>query len=147
MSYFIHLCKFFVCAQCLNQPVYLYSIKCYSLYNQIKHQGSSEAQVVRRSPPTAKGPEFASRSLHVDFVVDETESGFVFPRVFPVFPLPQISFHQFSTLISLISFHLISSAPVMVHQSVVGRHCHSQTINKGISSHPIPRLGPVLCTS
>ena len=33
------------------------------------------SQVVIHSPPTAGGIEFGSRSLHVIFVVDETESG------------------------------------------------------------------------
>ena len=37
-----------------------------------------------------------------------------FPRGFSRFPLPQISFHYFSTVISFISFRFISSAFVMV---------------------------------
>ena len=39
-----------------------------------------------------------------------------FSRGFSRFPLPQISFHHLSTLISSISFHFISSALVMVRQ-------------------------------
>ena len=41
-------------------------------------------------------------TLHVGFVVDGTEFGYVFLRVSL---LPQISFHHFSILISFISFH------------------------------------------
>ena len=40
-----------------------------------------------------------------------------FSRGFSRFPLPQISFHYFSTLISFISLHFISSTPVMVRQA------------------------------
>ena len=56
------------------------------------------------------GPEFASRSLHVGFVVDETEPEYGFLRVCPVFPCQKFhstiypqSFHYF------VSFHFISS--------------------------------------
>ena len=63
------------------------------------------------------GPEFASRSLHVGFVVDEVESGYIFLGVSPVFPLHKISFQHFSTLISLITFHFTTSAPVVVRQA------------------------------
>ena len=108
--------------------------------------GGLMAQAVRRSPPTAGGPEFASRSLHVGFVVDETGSGQVFHGVSPVFPLPQISFHHFSTLISSISFHFIR--PCDGASGVVSRHlCYSQTYNIGASSHLIPRPDLVLNTS
>ena len=58
------------------------------------------------------------------------------------FPLPQISFHHFSTLISSISFHFIS--PCDGATGVVGRHpCFSRTYNIGASSHLI--LDPTLC--
>ena len=56
--------------------------------------------------PRQGGHEFASRSLHVDFVVDEFV-WVVFPRGFSSFPQPLILFHHFSTLISIISFHFI----------------------------------------
>ena len=59
--------------------------------------------------------EFASRSLHVGFVVDETGSGKVFHRVSPVFP-----YHKFHSTISPHSSHpfrFISSALVLVHQA------------------------------
>ena len=58
-----------------------------------------------------------------------------FSQGFFHFPPPQISFHHFSTLILLILFHFLSSAPVMVLQtwladiftihrpSVKGVHC------------------------
>ena len=61
-----------------------------------------------------------------------------FSRGFSSFPLPQISFHHFSILISSISFHFIS--PCDGASGVVGRHpCYSRTYNIGASSHPIPR--------
>ena len=42
---------------------------------------------VRRSPLTAAlGSENESRSLHVDFAMDETKSGVGFLGIFPVFP-------------------------------------------------------------
>ena len=59
-----------------------------------------------------------------------------FSRGFYGFPLTQISFHHFSTLISSISFHFISPC-----DGVVGRHtCYSLTYNIGASS-----LDPTLC--
>ena len=61
-----------------------------------------------------------------------------FSRGFSRFPLPQISFHYFSTLISSISFHFIS--PCDGATGVVGRHpCYSLTFHIGASSHLIPR--------
>ena len=69
-----------------------------------------------------------------------------FSRGFSRFPLPQISFHHFSTLISSISFHFI--CPCDGATGVVGRHpCYSQTYNMGASSHLIPRPDLVLDTS
>ena len=64
-----------------------------------------------------------------------------FSRSFSRFPLPQISFHHFSTLISSISFHLIR--PCDGASGVVGRHpCYSQTYNIGL--HHISSLDPTL---
>ena len=68
-----------------------------------------------------------------------------FTRGFSRFPVPQISFHHFSTLISCISFHFISSCDGA--SGVVGRHpCYSWTYNIGASSHLIPRPDLVLDT-
>ena len=61
-------------------------------------------------------------------------------RGFSRFPLPQISFHHFSTLISSITFHFIS--PCDGALGVVGRHpSDSRTyIYRGfIASHPSTR--------
>ena len=67
---------------------------------------------------------------------------------FPRFPLPQISFHHFYTLLSFISFHLISSAPAMCAPGLVRRNLYStQTFNKRTSSYLIPLLDPVTETS
>ena len=69
-----------------------------------------------------------------------------FSRGFSRFPLSQISFHHFSTLISSISFHFIS--PCDGASGVVGRHpCYSRTYNVGASSHLIPRPDLVSDTS
>ena len=69
-----------------------------------------------------------------------------FSRGFSRFPLPQISFHHFTTLISSISFHFIS--PYDGASGVVGRHpCYSLTYNIRASSHLIPRPDLVLDTS
>ena len=69
-----------------------------------------------------------------------------FSRGFSRFPLPQISFHHFSTLISSISFHFIS--PCDDESGVIGRHpCYTLTYNIGASSHLIRRLDLVLDTS
>ena len=66
-----------------------------------------------------------------------------FSRGFTRFPLPQISVHHFSPLISSISFHFIS--PCDGAFGVVGRHpCYSRTFNLGASSHLIPRPDLVL---
>ena len=55
--------------------------------------------------------------LHVGFRCERNRVWIVFSRGFSRFPLAQISFHNFSTLISFISFNFISSAPVMVRQA------------------------------
>ena len=69
-----------------------------------------------------------------------------FSRGFSRFPLPQSSFHHFSTLISSISFYFIS--PCDDASDVVGRHpYYSRTYNIGASSHLIPRPDLVLDTS
>ena len=69
-----------------------------------------------------------------------------FSRGFSRFPLPQISFHHFSILISSISFFVIR--PCDGASGVVGRHpCYSRTINIGASSHLIPRPDLLLDTS
>ena len=60
--------------------------------------------MVFRSPSTAEGTEFAPRSLLLGFMVDET----VFSG-FSSFPLSQISFHHFSTLMSFISLRQLLS--------------------------------------
>ena len=81
------------------------------------------------SPPTAGGP--SSRLGHSICVSWRTIR----------FPLPQISFHHFSTPISLISFHFIHLCDV--ESGVVGRHhCYSQNFKyRGfIESHPSTRL-------
>ena len=68
-----------------------------------------------------------------------------FSRSFSHFPLPQISFHHFSILISSILFHFISPCD---GASGIGRHpCHWLTYNIGASSHIIPRPDLVLDTS
>ena len=65
-----------------------------------------------------------------------------FSRGFSRFPLPQISFHHFSTLISSIWFHFIR--PCDDASGVVGRHpCYSRTYNLGL--HRISPHEPTLC--
>ena len=72
------------------------------------------AQAVRRSPPTAGVPSSGlGPSMWVSWWTVRGLGSF--SRGFSRFPLPQISFHHFSTLISSISF--ISSALVMVRQA------------------------------
>ena len=69
-----------------------------------------------------------------------------FSQGFSRFLLPQISFHHFSTLISSISFHVIS--PCDGASGVVGRHpCYTRIYNLGASSHLILRPDLVLDTS
>ena len=69
-----------------------------------------------------------------------------FSQGFSRFPLPQVSIHHFSTLISSISFHFIR--PCDGASGVVGRHpCYSRIYNIGASSHLIPRPDLVLDTS
>ena len=69
-----------------------------------------------------------------------------FSQGFSHFPLPQISFHHFSTLISSISFHFIR--PCDGATGMGGWHpCYSLTYNIGASSHLIPRPDLVLDTS
>ena len=103
------------------------------------------AQAVRRSPPTTGVP--SSRLGHSMWVSWWTKRGLgSFSRGFSRFPLPQISLHHFSTLISSISFHFIS--PGDGASGVVGRHpCYSRTYNIGASSHLIPRPHLVLDTN
>ena len=88
------------------------------------------------------GPEFASLSLHVGFMVDETGSGQVFYGVSPVFP-----HHNFHSTISPHSSHpfrFISSAFVMVHQAwSAGTLATHAPIIQGL--HRISSLDPTLC--
>ena len=91
-------------------------------------------------------PEFMSRSLHVEFVVDESESGYVLLEDSPVFNLPQISFHQFLhphftnfvNFICLVLLRQAWSAGTVVWQGL---------LVIGASSHFIPRPGLVPDTS
>ena len=65
-----------------------------------------------------------------------------FSRGFSRFPLPPISFHHFSILISSISFHFIRLCDGA--SGMVGRHpCYSRTYNVGL--HRISSLDPTLC--
>ena len=100
-------------------------------------KGGLVAQAVRRSPPTTGVP--SSRLGHSMWVSSWTKGVWVgFSRGFSRFPLPQISFHHFSTLISSISLHFIR--PCDGASGVVGRRpCYSRTYNIGASSHLIPR--------
>ena len=113
-------------------------------YNNILF-GGLVAQAVRRSPPTAGVP--SSRLGHSMWVSWWTKRGLCrFSRGFSRFPLPQISFHHFSTLISSISVSFIR--PCDGASGVVGRYpCYSRTYNIGASSHLIPRPDLVLDTS
>ena len=101
------------------------------------------AQVVRHSPPTA--------ALGSRIRVSVTPCGFRggrigvwvgFSRGFSRFPLPQISFHHFSPLISSISFHFI--CPLMVHQAWSAGTL--AILGPTISGfHRISSLDPTLC--
>ena len=88
------------------------------------------------------GPEFASRSLHVGFVVDETGPGQVFHGVSPVF-----LYHKFHSTISPHSSHpfrFISYALVMVHQAwSAGTLATHRPIMQGL--HCISSLDLTLC--
>ena len=99
-------------------------------------------RLAARLPPLQRGPEFASRSLHVGFVVDETGSGQVFHGVSPVFP-----YHKLHSTISPHSSHpfrLISSALVMVRQAwSAGTLATHGPIILGL--HRISTLDPTLC--
>ena len=103
------------------------------------------AQAVRRSPPTAGVPS-SRLAPPCGFRGGRNGVCVGFSRGFSRVPLPQISFHHFSTLISSISFHFI--CPCDGASGVVGRHpCYSRTHNIGASSHLIPRPDLVLDTS
>ena len=108
------------------------------LFCSIQKRGSSVVQgTLTRIPP-----EVSLWSLHVGFVEDETVC-VRFSRRYTRFPLPQISFHHFSTLISFTLFLFISSAPVVLrHAWTADTLCYSQTFNIGASLHLIPRTGP-----
>ena len=106
--------------------------------------GGLVAQAVRRSPPTAGVP--SSRLGHSLWVSWWTNRGLGgFSRGFSRFPLPQISFHHLSTLISSISFHFI--ALVMVRQAWSAGTLATHGLIFGASSHLIPRPDLVLDTS
>ena len=108
----------------------------------LKEVGGSVAEAVKRTPPQLWGLEFAPWSSIVGFVVDQTESGYVFLTISPVFLC-----HKFhSTFIHTHLIHYIRSCDGA--SGVVGRHpYYSQTFNLGASSHLIPRPGPVSDTS
>ena len=97
----------------------------------------SVAQAVKRSPPTAGVP-----SLHVDHYMwvswwTKRDLARFFSGFLQFLP-PQISFHNFPTLISSILFHFIR--PCDGASGMVGRHpCYSRIYNIGASSRLIPR--------
>ena len=99
----------------------------------LPHKGGLMAQAVSRLPPTAGVP--SSRLGHSMWVSWWTKR-VGFSQGFSRFPLLQISFHHFSTLISSISFHFICPCDGA-----------SRTYNIGASSHLIPRPDLVLDTS
>ena len=95
------------------------------------------AQANKRSLPTAWVPN--SHLCHSTWVSWWTKRGLGrFSRGSP-FPLPQISFNHFSTLISFILF---SSAPVMMHQVWLAGTLgiHRPWLKGFITSHPSIRL-------
>ena len=107
--------------------------------------GGLVAQAVRRSPPTSGVPS-SRLGPSCGFRGGRNGVWVGFSRGFSRFPLPPISFHHFSTLISSISFHFIR--PCDGESGVVGRHpCYSRTYDVGASSHLIPRPDLVLDTS
>ena len=92
------------------------------------------------------GPEFASRSLHVGFVVNETEVWVGFPRGFSLFPCHKLHFTispHFSHSFRFISFHsplwqcVRRGRPAFLHN-------YSHTFNKEATLYLIPRPRPVL---
>ena len=101
------------------------------------------AQAIRRQPPTAGAP--SSRLGHSMWVSWWTKRGLGrFFSGFSRFPLPQISFHHFSTIISSISFHFIS--PCDGASGVVGRQptlATHEPIIQGL--HRISSLDLTLC--
>ena len=107
------------------------------IFNKLlKFKSGLVAQAVRRLPPTAGVPSL--RLGPSMWVLWWTKRGLgSFSQGFSRFPLPQVSFHHFSTLISPISFHFIH--PCDDASGVAGRHpSYSQTYNIGASSHLIP---------
>ena len=121
--------------------IILYYISFYYIILIILYYSGLVAQAVRRSSLTAGVP--SSHLGHSVWVSWWTKRGLDrFFSGFSHFPLPQISFHHFSTLISFISFHFIS--PCDGASGVVGRHpCYSRTYNLGL--HRISSLDPTLC--
>ena len=102
-------------------------------------------QAVRRSPPFAGVPSSrlvtpcGFRGARFGYWLD-------FSRGFFCFRLPQISFHNFSTLILLISFHFF--CPCDGTTGVVGRHlCYAQIFKVETSLHFFSRPGAMLGTS
>ena len=110
-------------------------------YNNYIKAGGPLAQAVSRWPPTVMGT--SSRLGHSMWVSWWTRGIWIgFYRGFSRLPLPQISFHHFSTLISIILLHFIS--PYGGVSGVIGRHpCYSLSSNIGDSQHFIPPPGPV----
>ena len=71
-------------------------------------------------------PEFASRSLHEGFIVDESESLQAFPC------------HRFhSTIFSILTSSTISSVPVLARSSGQPTSCFNTHLKFGASSHLI----------
>ena len=111
----------------------------------------SKCNVIWRRPRSASGqalashrwgPELASRSLHVGFVVDETGSGQVFRGVSPV--LPYHKFHSTTSPHSSHPFRSISSALVMVRQAwSAGTLATHGPIIQGL--HRISSFDPTFC--
>ena len=121
----------------INFNVFIYFVSIIHMLN-----GFLVAQVVRHFLPTTSGV-LISLLDHSIWVLWCTKQGLIgFSQGFSHFPLPQISFHHFFTLIHFVSFHFISPCDGAI--GMVGQHpCYSQTFNIGASSHLIPRPSPV----
>lgn len=70
-------------------------------------------------------PKYTSWSLHVEFVMNESESGVVFSQDYPIFPCYEFHSTTFFIVASCISFNFI--CPGMLYQS--GHSCIAQTYN------------------
>ena len=82
-------------------------------------------------------PDFVTRPLHLDFIVDETESGQVFSRIFPFSPatnfIPPFLHTQFISHASVVVCQVWSAGILAMHRPLTKRLHRISSLDRAMS--------------